>query len=267
MTFFWMVRILIVGDPHGKVKKVKEKKIDLVLITGDLGKADLARKFVFENARRRKEGLPELKKDEKYVKDIHTQIHNSTLEVLRYYNKIASVYTLQGNVGIPSISDVKENKRKYGLKLPCTKKILDAMPNVYFVKNRLRNLNGLRVGFLEYFVDNCWIKEFGEKDKKRIRGGKKDTAKAKRVLDRFGSLDILVCHQPPYGVLDKVGKIAPKHWRGKHAGSKVILECIKKYQPRYVFCGHIHEGEGKKKIGKTEVYNLGVAKHILLDID
>ena len=81
-------------------------------------------------------------------------------------------------------------------------------------------------------------------------------------------MDILICHQPPYGFLDKVsGKYgAPKKWVGKHAGSKVILNYIKKYQPKYVFCGHIHEGEGKVKIGKTEVYNLGVAGHKIIEL-
>jgi len=72
-------------------------------------------------------------------------------------------------------------------------------------------------------------------------------------------VDILVCHQPPYGILDKVtNKAAPKHWLGLHAGSKVIFDYIKKQEPRYVFCGHIHEGEGRARIGKSEVYNLGV---------
>ncbi|MCK5150087.1 hypothetical protein KAJ87_04140 [Candidatus Pacearchaeota archaeon] len=45
------MKILVVGDPHGseKVKNISLKGIDLVLITGDLGKADLARKMAFEN--------------------------------------------------------------------------------------------------------------------------------------------------------------------------------------------------------------------------
>ena len=41
---------------------------------------------------------------------------------------------------------------------------------------------------------------------------------------------------------------------------------IKKHQPKYVFCGHIHEAEGKAKIGKTEIYNLGVAGHKIINL-
>jgi len=101
-----------------------------------------------------------------------------------------------------------------------------------------------------------------------MKQARKQTKKAQRILTRFGSeLDILICHQPPYGILDRVTfPGAPKHWRGKHAGSKVILKYIQKYQPKYVFCGHIHEGKGKKKIGKTEIYNLGVADHIIIEV-
>lgn len=86
-------------------------------------------------------------------------------------------------------------------------------------------------------------------------------------MNNFGSLDVLVCHQPPYGYLDVTNNPnAPKEWKGKHAGSKVILDYVKKYKPRYVFCGHIHEGEGHEKLGATEIYNLGVAGHKIINL-
>ena len=243
------MKILVVGDPHGILSKKIPKKIDLILITGDIGKADLARKIAFENANRRRNGLPKLKKDKQLDKKIKAEINNSTINVLRYLSKSAKVYSIAGNVGVP-------NSKKFN-------------KNAKLIKNQLRNLNGLRVGFLEYFVDNCWIKEFGEKDKKRIKKAQRETARAKKVLEKFDNLDILLCHQPPFGYLDKVNfPGAPAHWKGKHAGSKVILDYIKKEQPRYVFCGHIHEAKGKTRIGKTEVYNVGSnGDYVLLNID
>jgi Icc-related predicted phosphoesterase len=45
------MKILAIGDPHGDLKKIKKipiEGVDLILITGDLGKADLLRKRVFE---------------------------------------------------------------------------------------------------------------------------------------------------------------------------------------------------------------------------
>ncbi len=266
------MRILAIGDPHGDLKKIKKisiRNLDLILLTGDLGKADLARKRFFENVERRKRGLEELEEDSKYAKAVHMEIHDSTIKILKYLSRYALVYTIEGNVGIATKSNVREYRKKYGLKLPATREEISLMRNVYLVKNRLRVINGLRIGFLEFFTDISWVRDFKPSDyRKRMKRAKKQTDKARRILQRFGSvIDILLFHQPPYGVLDKVTfKSAPKDWRGKHAGSKAILDYIKKYQPKYAFCGHIHEGEGFRKIGKTEVYNLGVCGYKIIEI-
>jgi Icc-related predicted phosphoesterase len=266
------MRILAIGDPHGalaKIKNIQLASIDLILLTGDLGKADLARKQSFENWDRKQKGLPELKSTAKQVRDIHNEIHTSTLDILKYLSKRAPVYTLQGNVGIPTVPQVRKSYEKHNISLPITRQHVDAMLNVSLIKNRLRLLAGLRVGFLEYFTDTCWVREFKPKEyQKAMKKAKLETDKAKSVLERFGdNLDVLVCHQPPFGFLDKVTwDKAPKEYQGKHAGSKAILDYIKKHQPKFVFCGHIHEGEGFVKIGKTEIYNLGVAGHKIVEL-
>ncbi|MDE1848830.1 MAG: metallophosphoesterase [Nanoarchaeota archaeon] len=265
------MKILAIGDPHGdleKIKKIPLEGIELILITGDVGKADLARKRHFENVERKKQGLPELEEDAEFERQVFLQIHNSTLDISRHFPRSIPVYMLEGNVGIYSDSETKKKNKKYGFRLVSTTKEIEKLGNVYLPKNRLRVLNGLRIGFLEYFVDTCWVKEFRPGDyEKSMAKAQKQTTKAQRVLNRFGSVDILVCHQPPYGYLDKVDfPGVPAGWKGKHAGSKAILDYIKKYQPRYVFCGHIHEGEGMAKIGNTEVYNLGVGGHKIIEL-
>lgn len=267
------MKILAVGDPHGDMKKlgkIPKKDIDLVLCTGDVGKADLARERFFENVKRKKEGLPELEYDGKFNKKVWMQIYDSSLDVWKYLSKIAPTYSILGNVGMSMIydSNVKKEEKKYKMKLPSLRQGMNKIDDFYFVRNVVRNIDGLRIGFLEYFNDVCWDKEFGTKDKKKMSRARKETDKAKKILKNFGGLDILVCHQPPYGYLDNVsGKYgAPKNYIGKHAGSKVILDYVKKYQPKYVFCGHIHEGEGKTNVGKSEIYNLGVAGHKIISL-
>ena len=258
------MKILTIGDPHGdleKIKKIPMNGIELILLTGDLGKADLARKRFFENIERKKNGLKELKYDAELSKKVAKQIYDSTIKILKYLTKYAPVYSITGNVWM-SDEWARKDEKKFDIKLPHLHEDFKKIKNFNLVKNRIRNIKGLKIGFLEYFVDNCWIKEFEEKDKKAIRRAKKQTEKAKKILERFGSnINLLICHQPPYKFLDEV------NWnKGKHAGSKVILDYIKKYQPKYVFCGHIHEGEGEAKIGKTEVYNLGVAGHKIISL-
>jgi Icc-related predicted phosphoesterase len=265
------MKILAIGDPHGdlkKIRKIKIKDLDLILLTGDLGKADLARKRFFEDIKREKKGLPPLEETSKDVRDSYMEVHTSTIQLLRYLSKYAPVYALQGNVGIALPSRVREIKEEHGIKVPCTRDQIDRMANVGIIKNTLRNLQGVRIGFLEFFTDTSWVKEFKPKGyKERMNFAKKQTDKAKRILRRFGKVDILLTHVPPYRVLDRVNFPGiPKDWKGKHAGSKAVLDYIKRYQPKYVFCGHIHEGEGMKKIGKTRVYNLGVAGHVIVEL-
>lgn len=266
------MRILAIGDPHGskKIREMPLRDADLILLTGDIGKADLARKFAFDNISRKKQGLPKLKLNASQARAMHLEIHRSTLDVFRYLSRHAPVYSIQGNVGIPGRADVREDWEKHRIKTPSTADILSRMRNVYLVKNSLRVINGLRVGFLEYFKDVNWVRDFKPVDySDQLRKARGESAKARRVLDRFGlGLDILVCHQPPYGILDRVDfQGAPVSWQGKHAGSQVILDYIRRCSPRYVFCGHIHEGQGMKKVGKTDVYNLGVAGWKCVDID
>ena len=266
------MRILAIGDPHGDIRKIERitlSKSDLILITGDVGKADFARNRFFENIKRKKRGLKELKYTAKDNKKAYKEIFNSSLEILRYTSKFAPTYSILGNVGMHMIydSNVRKDEKRYGTKLPSLRQSMDRIKNFYFVRNSVRNINGLRIGFLEYFNDLCWYKEYKNKDKKKITKAKKETKKAKQILKNFKNLDILVCHQPPYGYLDKTNHpSAPKEWKGKHAGSKVILDYIKKEQPPYVFCGHIHEGEGKARIGKTEIYNLGVCGYKMIEL-
>jgi len=264
------MKILAIGDIHGnleKIKKIPINEIDLILLNGDIGQATLARKRFFENVKRKQQGLPKLEYTSKDRKEDYLEIHNSTLSILKYLAEKSKVYTIKGNVGISSLSKINKDNKKYHLNLPSTLEKIKQIKNIYLPKNCFRNINGLKIGFLEYFIDSSWIKEFKEKDKKKIKEAKKETEKAKRILDNFGMVDILICHQPPFGYLDKVDFPGiPQNWKGKHAGSKLILDYIKKYSPKYVFCGHIHEGKGNVKIGKTEVYNLGVAGYKIISL-
>jgi len=269
------MKLLILGDPHGynKYKKSILQKAELILLTGDIGKSDIARKRCFENFERKKRGLPEKEYNSNQEKKAYMEIYDSTIKVIRNLSRFAPVYSLLGNVGTISDYEIKKQEQRIGIKLPYMRASMKKIKNFHLVRNSLRNINGLKIGFLEYFIDTCWVQKFKPGDyKKMLKQAKKETNKAKKILKWFGknNLDILVCHQPPYGILDKVtGKYgAPKFYRGKHAGSKAILNYIKKEQPRYVFCGHIHEGKGKKKIGKTEIYNVGCCgNYVLLDIE
>lgn len=68
----------------------------------------------------------------------------------------------------------------------------------------------------------------------------------------------VVTHVPPAkSKLDEVGD-------GKHAGSPTLRRWIAKTEPLYLFCGHIHECEGRgDQIGKTKCFNVGKKGYLL----
>jgi Icc-related predicted phosphoesterase len=79
-------------------------------------------------------------------------------------------------------------------------------------------------------------------------------------LAKFASFDplVLICHAPPFGTaLDEI-----RH--GLHAGSTAVREFIDKHQPRWFFCGHIHEAGGRAiEMGTTRAMNVGRRGYLL----
>jgi hypothetical protein len=69
---------------------------------------------------------------------------------------------------------------------------------------------------------------------------------------------ILICHCPPKDTpLDQVRP-------GVHAGSTAVRDFIEKEQPKYFFCGHIHEAAGTEAmLGKTRGRNVGKKGYVL----
>jgi Icc-related predicted phosphoesterase len=81
-------------------------------------------------------------------------------------------------------------------------------------------------------------------------------------LQKFSGLDplILICHAPPKNTkLDRVEE-------GQHFGSQAVRDFIERHQPRYFYCGHIHEAAGQTDIlGRTQGSNVG-KRGMMLDL-
>jgi len=79
-------------------------------------------------------------------------------------------------------------------------------------------------------------------------------------LAKFAGLEplVLICHAPPFDTdLDKIHD-------GLHGGSSAVREFIEAHQPRYFFCGHIHEAEGVViQMGATRAQNVGKTGYLL----
>ncbi len=66
--------------------------------------------------------------------------------------------------------------------------------------------------------------------------------------------DILVVHGPPFGYGDAV----PRQSGVEHTGSPSLLARIEAIAPKLVVFGHIHEGRGEWRVGKTVLANVTV---------
>ena len=90
--------------------------------------------------------------------------------------------------------------------------------------------------------------------------GEYSEAELETRLHAFDGLKpmISICHAPPHGtMLDRITNL-------KHAGSRSVRAFLQREQPRYFFCGHIHEAAGaQEKLGETSAMNVGKKGYLL----
>jgi len=264
------MKIAAIGDPHGNLEKIRSirlEKVDLALLTGDLGQTDNLRKLAFKFLDIKQPGMQERSSYAAGFKDAFIQSHRTALKLAGYIAGLCPVYAVRGNADI-SNCDTREFARTFDIELPYLYNDLLRIKGLRLIDNRLAVFRGLRIGGIKYFTDISWAGEFELDGIPAIKErALKDTQVISRVLSGFGKLDILLTHIPPYGVLDRVdSQIVPPSWIGRHAGSGAILEYIQRRQPGYVFCGHIHEAEGYERVGRTQVYNLGTGGCKIIEI-
>lgn len=98
--------------------------------------------------------------------------------------------------------------------------------------------NGLRV------FGTPWVPTFGDWAFMLPANSEAMWEKREKIFD----CDILVCHGPAYGILDKTT-------RGDNAGCKLLLQKIREIKPQVFLCGHIHEGNGEEFVDDTRCIN------------
>jgi len=78
-----------------------------------------------------------------------------------------------------------------------------------------------------------------------------EIAEALTAFDKIPGLYV-VAHCPPRDTT--LDQFAP----GRHGGSTSLRAWMERAQPRYLFCGHIHEAAGlTERIGPTQCFNVG----------
>jgi len=250
------MKILALGDPHGseKIFDIPLDGIDYVLIAGDIGKADLLRKYFFQYNIKEKVDW-KLKVTKEQMAEAYSETIETTEKVLSYFDsKGVKTFWVYGNVEKGTDEDIIDN----GLNI---KKLSDLeFDNVQLINYGKIDLDGVSLVGIPYFREVEWLKDFQPENQEEIKQAEQKDKEVKSKLDSIGNADIVLTHNPPYGVLDKVtNPNAPEKWHGKLAGSHIMKDYIEKTKPKVVICGHIHEQKGIENIGNTKVVNTGEA--------
>lgn len=222
------MKILAIGDPHGELPKnldkiVEQNKIDVIICVGDIppvpkgfrgtGKTLFSESFV--------------KKSDKSFRDIIGRLCSYKIPVL----------TLRGNMYLSGRGN------------EITRSIFKRYTNLYYKRTGKIKVKGVDFILFDMVFEEDMFKKLSPYKKRQIKLAPARKKRLNKILKDIPDA-VLICHNPPYGTLDKIHS-------GKHVGSKILRKAIEKHQPKLVLCGHIHEAKGEAKIGKTKVINLG----------
>lgn len=276
------MKILVVGDFQGKFSEkmfdsIKKEEFDFIVSVGDYAGIDYFYPYLIYCFRYWSKGDIPPKNAEQFfgkkkLKRLIKKDNDCAKMVLKKLNSVGKpVISVYGN------GDDAFHTYPFGRFFKAKK------GNVSFVK-KLKNikditysrtkLNGINFsgfgGFMD--VDANWKDE--RKSKKNPESYKRMLERSAKSKKKFYKLinsktDILVLHYPPKGIFDVI-KDKKNPYSGGSAGIKFFREGILKFKPKLVLCGHMHEYQGAKKLGKSIVINPGDAekgKYAIIDYD
>jgi len=251
------MKILVLGDFHGKFPKklkdkIKKENADLVVSLGDFFPFSY-RKIWFKHCYKNDTELWEVI-GKKKMKELIKKDFKCGEKVLKKLNKIKiPIISITGNLDYTKwrdAYDVKKPKWSY-------------FHQDFFSKiiKKYKNIKIFDYSFVK-FQDIVFIGMATSTFPGKVKS--KNYKKMRRRLDKLfekfrNEKVIFVSHNVPYKTkLSKINsKKGPKEVQGMEKGSKLSRRIIEKYQPLLNFAGHMHENQGKCKIGKTLVVNPG----------
>lgn len=261
------MKILAVGDFHGKFpswipKVVKKEKIDIVVSNGDYMTFTLRKEF-FEHVwhsgsdKELWEYVGKKKFKESEMKDV-----GAAERVFKKLSKLGiPVFSVVGNNDRTKWEDAIDQTYKAKGKKKWAWPYEDRVIPL-FKKHGIVDINYSYARFGDYIILGGGPSSFPGRVKSK--NYKKLRKKLDKLFHKFRKENkegkvIFVSHNVPYKTrLDKItAKDAPESAKGRHYGSKLVRRVIESHQPLVHLAGHIHEGQGKQKLGKTLCVNTG----------
>lgn len=251
------------GIPKGFGRILKKENPDVILAAGDLCYGTKIRKAMFANYHGKTnwyDSIGRSKAKRLWLQSV--KLGNGALKFLNSFG--VPVFLVYGNN-----DRIGYKKEKWAL---LRKDLFTSL------LKRYKNIQSIDLGIARFC--GCYFVGYGRgcsgpeiltykfqtkgKTKKELSKTRKEFKKTLKSVDKlFKKVDIyntiFLVHNVPFNTkLDKItSKSAPKMVRGKHYGSIVARKIIEKFQPPLCVGGHMHEGYGVTKIGKTTCINNG----------
>ncbi len=254
------MKLLVVGDFHGEFPQkistiVRKEKIDVVVSNGDYFPFAF-RKLWFKHCYGTEQELWEFIGKKKYRKLIEKEVRAGE-RVLKALNALpVPVVTVYGNVDRSGNEDTTDFPQAKGIKHWEFEEMDFFRPLV----RRYSNVHHITYGLCK-IGKYVFIGAYGSSFPGRVKS--KAYRRSKKKLDAlFESCKhenvIFVSHNVPYETrLDKIGNKAHPWAKGRHYGSKIVRRAVDRWQPLLHVGGHIHEGRGMQRLGKTLCVNPG----------
>lgn len=266
------MKILVFGDFQGlfpqKLKnRIKKEEFDLIVGVGDYAGIRDFKPFLHDMFKRIKNNRQVISGEEFFGEKKYKALEKKDIEAGK---KILNEINLIGKPAILISGNTDNDFYNYPFEnnnIKIKKGISRFLRNLHNIKNitysKTKFKGELFFGFGGYMepVVNFEKSDFNNRErlarrKKRNERSRKNLfSRLKKVRSDF----IMILHYPPYGVFDII-KEKGNASHGKSAGVKIFTEAIKKYKPKLVFCGHMHEYRGMKKLHGVPVINPGDAE-------
>jgi len=291
------MRILVIGDLHGRKPIIKNKNFDVTVFVGDVCDDREVSPLLKELFRARKKGkmldeeefLIEKVGGKKELEKIYKRSLKKGNEILQYLDSFGKpIFMVAGNwdqsYGETRIKDINKNNYTYlktfydwylGDKI--NSKLIKGIKNLRNCMFHSHEFEG--VNFMGYGLSSG-PEKIGKKRKKEdysksqveklIRASKRIDKKLSKVYKKGKRLPtFFITHNIPYGTKLDIVMDKKSYVYKKHLGSTTARNFCSKHQPVVCVGGHVHDHRGKDKIKKTIVINPGYGgkAQVLIDFD
>ncbi|MEK6847723.1 MAG: metallophosphoesterase [Nanoarchaeota archaeon] len=271
------MKILAVGDFHGKIEKLEKKlpryEFDFIIGIGDYAGIDEWYpyiKYTFRIKNRKKaKSAKEFFGKRKFKKLLKKDFEAGKKSLLFLDNLRKPGFFVFGNgddewYNYPFSPKILKAKKS---RLNFLKKIKNIKKMTYVVKI----YQGISfLGFGGYMDAKANKSHRDAEWQERVnKRNKKAEKKMSFLLKKINRKSIFIFHYPPKGIFDII-KEKNNPFKGGSTGVTFFRKAILKHKPSLVLCGHMHEYQGKKKLGNSWVVNPGEGsegKFAIINID